>query len=80
MTTQEATPAFQPCTNAETCEYFLFDEDHPSYGELCGRPATREFIAFGSSFHACNEHFEDAAEGASQLIASLDGCDTTFVN
>src|SRR5713226_3172723 len=41
------------CVNTETCAYFLFDEDHPTYGELCGCPATREFTAFGSSFPVC---------------------------
>jgi len=38
----------------DTCDYFLFDEDHPTYGELCGRPATKEFMAFGSPFPVCS--------------------------
>ena len=64
----------------DTCAYFFFDEDHPTYGHLCGQHATSEFMVFGSPFPVCSEHFEDAAKGASQLIASLDGCDTTFAN
>jgi len=63
----------------ETCAYFLFDENHPTYGELCGRPATREFMVFGSPFPVCSEHFEDAARRFSTHRKPR-RVDTTFAN
>ncbi len=26
---------------SDTCDYFSFDEDHPTYGHLCRQPATK---------------------------------------
>lgn len=61
-----------------TCEYFLFDEDHATYGQLCGQPATKAVEFLGNRLPVCEEHAQDAECGAASLLVSLH--DTGYVN
>jgi hypothetical protein len=54
----------------DTCDYFLFDERHPTYGHLCGKPATREVGFADMKLDVCEEHAQSAERGSSSLLAS----------
>ncbi len=61
-----------------TCAYFFFDEDHPTYGHLCGQPAAKEVEFLGNSVSVCEEHAPDMECGGALLLAGLH--DTGYVN
>ncbi len=65
---------------SDMCDYFFFDEDHPTYGHLCGQPATKtvQFLNNSLSLSVCEEHAQAAECGAASLLASLH--DTGYVN
>ena len=60
------------------CDYFFFDEDHPTYGHLCGNPATKAVEFLNDSLPVCEEHAQDAECGAASLLVSLQ--DTGYEN